>query len=500
LAGPSGRRFFGVRSEISSPAAEQAAKAAAPPEEQRPASEPLAAPGGHGGPPRRFVGRDLTSGSIPKNLWGLAWPQMIESVLNVVDQLADLLWAGRLGTRYVAGLGVSQTYVMTAMTGRMGFDTAMRAMVSRAVGAGDLARANHVALQAFTLSGAFSLMMALIGVFFTEPLLRLLGVPENVIDAGAMYMRIQFVGMAGMAFRMMSGAALQASGDTITPMKATTVTRVIHIALSPALVFGWGPLPAMALAGAATANVLSQFVGASMNFRALFIGTSRLHLTLTGYRPDFPLLWQIVKTGLPASITQAERNLASLILFGLVAPYGATTLAAFALTRRVEMLAMMGAMGMGQSAGVMVGQNLGAGQPERAKASVVWALFFVTLISSLVVGMMLAFPKPFLQIFNNDPELLDQAIVWLRIQALGYLVMGSGMVFMQSYNTAGDTLVPMITTLVSIWGVQQPLALLLPGLGLGAYGIAWAIVIGMAVRLGIYVPYFFYGRWLRIKF
>jgi Na+-driven multidrug efflux pump len=114
--------------------------------------------------------------------------------------------------------------------------------------------------------------------------------------------------------------------------------------------------------------------------------------------------------------------------------------------------------------------------------------------------MMLAFPKPFLQIFNNDPELLDQAIVWLRIQALGYLVMGSGMVFMQSYNTAGDTLVPMITTLVSIWGVQQPLALLLPGLGLGAYGIAWAIVIGMAVRLGIYVPYFFYGRWLRIKF
>jgi putative MATE family efflux protein len=315
-----------------------------------------------------------------------------------------------------------------------------------------------------------------------------------------MYMRIQFIGMAGMAFRMMSGAALQASGDTVTPMKATTVTRLIHIGLSPALVFGWGPLPAMALAGAATANVLSQFVGAGMNFRALFLGTSRLHLTLTGYKPDFPLLWQIIRTGMPASITQAERNFASLILFGLVAPYGATTLAAFSLTRRVEMLAMMGAMGMGQSAGVMVGQNLGAGKPERAKQSVAWALFFVVLVSAVIVGAMMLFPRPFLQIFNNDAELLDQAVIWLRIQAIGYFVMGTGMVFMQSYNTAGDTLIPMITTLVSIWGVQQPLAFTLPGLGLGEYGIAWAIVIGQGVRLAIYVPYFFYGRWLRIKF
>lgn len=500
MAGLSGRRI--VKSKTGPPATPDQRNSATATALSETPPPPSLSPG-HGGrgiPPGRTAGRDLTSGSIPRNLWGLAWPQMVESVLNVADQLADLLWAGRLGARHVAGLGVSQTYVMTAMTGRMGFDTAMRAMVSRAVGAGDLGRANHVALQAFTLSGAFSVMMAVVGVFFTEPLLRLLGVPESVVDAGAMYMRIQFVGMAGMAFRMMSGAALQASGDTITPMKATTATRVIHIALSPALVFGWGPLPSMALAGAATANVLSQFFGAGMNFRALFKGTSRLHLTFKGYRPDFPLLWQIVRTGLPASVTQAERNIASLILFGLVAPYGATTLAAFSLTRRVEMLAMMGAMGMGQSAGVMVGQNLGAGKPERARASVVWALFFVTALSSLIVGTMIAFPRPFLHIFNNDPELLDQAVVWLRIQAIGYLVMGSGMVFMQSYNTAGDTLVPMLTTLVSIWLVQQPLALLLPGLGLGAYGIAWAIVIGMAVRLGIYVPYFFHGRWLRIKF
>jgi putative MATE family efflux protein len=471
--------------------------AVSPPQEPPPEA-PIAV--GHGGPPpRRYVGDDLTTGSIPKKLWKLSWPQVVESILNVADQLADLIWAGRIGTREVAGLGVSQNYVMVASTGRMGFDTAMRAMVSRAVGAGDIARANHVALQAFSLSGVYSMLMAAIGVLLTEPLLRLLGVPNDVVEAGADYMRVQFIGQGTMAYRMMSGAALQASGDTITPMKATTVARVIHIGLSPALVFGPWFFPEMGLVGAAVANIVAQTAGAGMNFRALFTGTSRLHLTFRGYRPDGQVLWQIVRTGWPASITMAERNFATLLLYGLVSPYGATTLAAFSLTRRVEMLAMMGAMGMGQSSGVMVGQNLGAGKPERAKKTVAWALFFVTAMSASIVIWMLIFPEAFLRIFNSDPELLDEASKWLRIQAIGYFVMGTGMVFQQSYNTAGDTLTPMLTTLVSIWFVQQPLALILPDLGLGELGIAWAIVIGLAVRLLIYLPYYFHGRWLRIR-
>jgi len=448
---------------------------------------------------QRIGGRDLTEGSIPHSLWSLAWPQVIESVLNVVDQLADLFWAGRINTRSVAGLGVAQTYVQVGMTGRMGLDTAMRAMVARAVGAGDIARANHVALQGFTLSGAFSIVMALIGVFFTEPLLMMLGVPDNVIEAGADYMRVQFIGMGAMAFRMMSGAALQASGDTFTPMKATTITRIIHISLSPVLIFGWWAFPEMGLVGAAVAGITAQAVGAVMNFRALFRGTSRLHLSLNGYRPDPTVLWHLLKTGAPASVTGAERSIAQLLLIGFVSPYGSTTLAAFALTRRIEMLAMMGAMGLGQSAGVMVGQNLGAGKPDRAKKSVLWALLFVLGINVAVSSLMLAFPRAFLSIFNGDAALLDEAVQWLRIQVLGYFVMGVGMVYAQSYNTAGDTLVPMVVTLVSIWGVQQPLAVLLPRAGLNEFGIAWAVVIGLAVRLCIYAPYFFYGRWMRIR-
>ncbi len=395
---------------------------------------------------------------------------------------------------------MAQTYVQLARTGRQGLDTAMRAMVARAIGAGDDARANHVAIQAFTLSGGFSILMVFIGVFLTEPLLQIMGIPEGVIAAGADYMRFNFISTGAVAFRMMSGAALQAAGDTLTPMKATTVTRVIHVALSPALVFGWWILPEWGLVGTAVANTLAQSVAVVMNFRALFRGTSRLHLSLEGYRPDFPLLWTLTKTGAPASITAAERALAQLVLVGLVAPYGASTLAAFSLTRRIEMLSHVGAGGIGQSTGVIVGQNLGAGKPERARKAVYWGLIYVNISTFVACALMIAFPRPFLAFFNADPELLDIAVKWLQIQVIGYLVMASGMVFMQSYNTAGDTLVPMVVTLISIWGVQQPLAVLLPDLGFGQYGIAWAVVVALAVRLLIYVPYFFTDRWARVRF
>jgi Na+-driven multidrug efflux pump len=163
------------------------------------------------------------------------------------------------------------------------------------------------------------------------------------------------------------------------------------------------------------------------------------------------------------------------------------------------MLSHVGAGGIGQSTGVMVGQNLGAGQADRARKSVLWGLVYVNISTFIACALMFVFPREFLSFFNDDPELLDVAVKWLQIALVGYLVMGMGMVFMQSYNTAGDTLVPMIVTLISIWGIQQPLAVVLPDLGLDQYGIAWAIVAAMAARLLIYVPYFFSDRWERVR-
>jgi putative MATE family efflux protein len=426
---------------------------------------------------------------------------MVEGVLNSVDQLADLFWAGRVGGfRTIAGLGVAQAYTQLIMTVRMGLDMSMQAMISRAVGAGRLDLANHVALQSFTLVALFSLSMVLIGFFLSDSLMQILGVSDEVIEATSLYLKIQFIGSAAMGFRMSSASALQSSGDAITPMKATAVARLIHLALSPILIFGLAGFPAMGIAGAAVATVIAHSLAASWNFRALFTGTSRLHLTLRGYHPDFPLLWRLLRIGAPASITGAERVMSNLVIVRLVTPFGDAALAAYSLTRRLEFLTGMGSQGLGRASGVLVGQNLGAGQPERAKSTVRWAIGFVMSIRGTMGLVLIAFPVFFMSIFAQDPEFLDVGATWLRIQAVGGLVMGAGMVYQMSFNVAGDTMAPMIVTLITMWGIEVPGAFILSRYtDLAQFGIPVAIAAAMILRIVLYTGYFLKGRWLRVQ-
>lgn len=472
--------------------------------------------GGYGGGRRRsaYATRDLTRGSIPRNLIFLAWPQMVSGSLQTLDVLADLVWAGFIGSRAIASIGLAQAWTQLVMTARMGLDTSTRAMVSRAVGAGNIPLANHVAMQSFFFSGAISLTLAVLGVLFTEMLLRLLGASDGIIAQGALYMRYQFVASFTMSMLWMGSSVLQASGDTITSMKAQFISRILHIILSPLLMFGWLGFPEFGLAGAALANALAQVAGAGMNFYVLFNGSSRLQLSFKGFRLDFPVLKRMVQIGIPASITGMERAMAHVIVVGLVVPFGDFSLAAFSITERVQMFVNLGSMGLGNSAGILVGQNLGAQRPERASATVWWALGFVLLANFLVGGLILLFPTAFLSVFTRETALLEAGVPWLQIRVIGFMVMGAGMVFMNSFNTAGDTGIPMWVTLFTMWGIEVPVAIMLSGSGqdwailglhlpvpaigsLGEFGIAWAGVIALAARLLIYFPYFLWGPWMK---
>ena len=301
---------------------------------------------------------------------------------------------------------------------------------------------------------------------------------------------------------MISAAILQASGDSMSPLKADLVTRVLHLVMSPFMIFGWliPGLDGMGIAGAAVSNAVAGMVGFFLLVRVLFKGKSRLHLSFKGYYVDLPLIWRIIRLGTPAAVTSLERSLGHLVLFMFVAPFGTTVVAAHSVVRRTQTLINPGGMGMGHAAGILVGQNLGAGEPRRARLTVAWALCLIIGLNLVTGGLAIAFPTMFMAIFNPSPELLDVATVWLRILALSFILTGASMVFGNSFNTAGDTMVPMIVTLVTIWGIQQPLAYLLPKYTiLGEYGVAWAAVISSAARVGIYIPYFFWGPWLKKK-
>ncbi len=447
---------------------------------------------------RRYAGRDLTKGSIPGNLWYLSWPQITESFLSVIDQVADLFWAGRIGFQAIAGLGVAQSFLMMLITARMGLDAGMRSMISRAVGARKIAHANHVLLQSLTLTTAYSVLMVVVGLALAEPLIRLMGVGDEVVTQAVGYMRFQFFAMSMVGLQRLTAGALQASGDSITPLKAASVSRAVHLILSPFLIFGWSWFPSLDLAGAGAANLIAQTLGVAMNMSALIRGTSRLKLSFRGYYIDYPMIWQILKIGIPASVTAAQRSVSQLIVVLIVVPFGDGALAAFALSRRAENTVNHSSRGMGRAAGALAGQNLGVGQKSRAKQSVVWALAYAGVASLLVSAIFLVFPDYVASFFNSDPDFVAQAAVWLQVLALGYFSMNAVQVFTQAFNTTGDTFAPMVIMLSTMWLVEIPLAFALANFtNLGELGVPWAIVIGMTVRMVAYGIYFLRGTWLR---
>ena len=447
-----------------------------------------------------YATRDLTTGSIPRNLWFLAWPATVNGALRTVDQLADLVWAGFFGSLAIAGMGVAQQYVGMAFTARMGLDVGMRAMVSRAIGMGDTRLAEHVVFQAATITLGYSLLMVLIGVFLTESLLGLLGVSDAVVAQGTTYMRILLIGQTVIGFQSLAGQSLSAAGDTLTPMRAAVVARVIHLAASPTLMFGLVGMPEMGLAGAALGTVLSHLVSLVIVLSALFRGSSRLHLRLRDFSFDGATVWRLLKIGGPASINGMERTLAQLFMVRLVAPFGDVAVAAFSITRRVENFAQMGSRGLGMASGIIVGQSLGAGKPERAKETIRWAAMYVAIITAAFSGLLIAFPVGFLTLFTRDPAFLEVARTWLVIAAAGYVGLALGQVAQQSFQTAGDTVMVMLITLGTMWGLELPLAWYLTrSTDVGQFGVAWAMLAAMAARPVIYVPYYYWGRWLRVR-
>ena len=447
---------------------------------------------------RRRTTRDLTRGSVRRHLWYLGWPQIVEGSLSVVDHFADLIWAGRLGFQAIAGLGVAQTYLMMAFMVRMGLDSAMRSMIARAIGARKTSHANHVLLQAMTLTGAYAALMIVAGQLLTLPMLRLLGLSDAVVEEAAGYMRVQFMAMGILGFHRLTAGALQAAGDPMTPLKAASTARIIHLVLSPFLIFGWFWFPSMGLVGAAVARLSAEWIGLAINMRGLIIGSSRVRFSLRGYYADLPLMWLLIRQGFPASITNMQRGTSQLVMVALVAPFGDGALAAFSVTRRAENLVNQSSRGLGRAAGTLAGQNLGAELPDRARSAVKWAAVYSGAATLVLATAIIVFPEPLVKLFSADAEFVEHAAKWVVVMAVGYMSVSLVQVFTQAFNTSGDTMGPMVITLATVWCVEAPLALVLSQFtSLGEFGVAWALVIGMTVRLGLFVWYYLRGKWLR---
>jgi putative MATE family efflux protein len=446
----------------------------------------------------RYTTGDFIVGNIPRHLWYLVWPQTIDGFLAVAVQLSELVWVGRLGFQAVAAIGVAQVLLLAFMNVRSGIDAATRALIARSIGARIAGRPNHILLQSFSVTLIFCITLILFGLFFTEYLLGIFGLSSTVAELASTYMKVQYFTLSIASFQMLSAGALQASGNSISPLRADVVGRIIQIVLAPVMIFGWFGMPELGIVGAPVAALFGRLLAVAMNFYALNKGSFMMKLDLKAYWFDWKLILDITRLAIPASVTVMQRGLSQIAFIAIVTPFGDATLAAFATIRRLETTANMFSMGLGRSAGAVGAQNLGAGQSSRAISAFRWAILFGILPSVFIALAFFVYSEQVSLFVASEPEFVDLASSWLSVLALGYVSISVVLIFTHAFNAAGRTLTPMVITLSTIWLFEIPLALILSNTSvLGQSGVPWAIVIGNTLRLVVFTWYFFRGGWSR---
>ncbi len=440
--------------------------------------------------------QDWTQGPILRNILLLSWPMATMETFFVASQVLDLVWVGRLGPDAIAGMGIAFVIVMLVMSMDFGLVVGARAMVARHVGAGEIRTASHIAAQALILIGIWGILMTVLGMSLAEPVMRMLGLKAEVIVEGVAYMRITFAGWMTMDIMIVVLYIVQSSGDAVRPLIVEVLTRVIHIALCPFMVLGWWVFPRMGVSGAALSSVIGQVVGTGLALWLLFGGATRLRVNWRDFRLDLNILGRILKIGFPALVTNLQRSLGMFVITWLIVPFGTLAVAASSVVSRVEMFIMLPGFGLGMGAGVLVGQNLGAGQPERAEKSAWLAAGILEAFMIVCSVLILVWADGIVSIFTTDTELVRIGGTFLRIATAGFSVMAFTAVLTSCIAGAGDTMPNMIIGFIIFWVVQLPLALILPRINdLGILGIRWAMAASTAAGTIIYISYFRLGRW-----
>jgi putative MATE family efflux protein len=325
-------------------------------------------------------------------------------------------------------------------------------------------------------------------------------VEPEVVKEGVIYLRILFIGWLTLEFLVMGLYIMQSTGDAMSPMIIELGIRGVHLALCPFLVLGLWIFPHMGIAGAALSNVISQFLGAVAGLWLLFSGRTRMKLRLRDIRFVPDLTWRILKIGIPSLISMGQSTAANFIMTWIIVPFGTLAVAAHSLVSNVQTFVMTPNMGLGNGVGVLVGQNLGAQQPERAIKST-WLAALVLQSFNILCGVaILIWAEEIVMLFNEDPALVSIGAAFLRIAAGSYLVIGINSALMNCISGAGDTVPNMIISIGMMWVIQIPLAYLLSNYtGLDVNGVRWAIVAASFAGIIATFAYFRSGRWKRKK-
>jgi putative MATE family efflux protein len=442
-------------------------------------------------------GKDLTIGSIPKHLLAFSIPMLVGNTLQSGYSIINMFWVGnKVGENGLGATAVSFPIMFILIGLASGATMATSVLVAQYYGAKNYERLKRAVDNSVLICVALSIVLTASGIIFSEWLLRLMDTPASIFDMASSYLKISMGGMILLFLMFLISSILRGVGDTVTPLLFMGLAVLTNATLDPFMIMGIGPFPKMGLNGAAWASVISQALGLAL---ALIYLNRKNHFIAISFRNlvfDKHITWLIFKIGFPSMVQQSLVSIGSFFVTSYVNFFGPAAIAAFGVSSRIDMVATMPAVAIGMAATALTGQNLGAQKPERVKEIFKWALLIGTIISGFVSILAIVFPKFILSIFIHHEPVLQIGIHYLYIVGPCYFLFALMFVSMGIVNGAGQTMVTMVFSLLSLWAVRVPLAAYLSRhTYLGMKGIWIAMAAGFVVTAGISYLYYLSGRW-----
>ena len=444
----------------------------------------------------RGTTQDLTAIPIRRAIVLLAVPTVLEMSMESLLTVVDIFFVSKLGSNAVATVGLTEAMLSLVYALAMGLSTGATAIIARRVGEKDLDGAAIAAVQVIAAAFVIAGVLGVVGVLLSPRLLALMGATPEVVASGSTYTGVMLGGSVTIFFLFVVNAIFRSAGDAATAMRSLWLANILNMVLAPCLIFGLGPFPRLGVVGAAVATTVSRAVGVGYQFVVLARGRSRVRILARHLRIEPHVLAPLLRIAGVGALQVLIETASWLGLVRILSSYGSTALAGYTIAMRIAIFAMLPSWGLAGGAATLVGQNLGAGEPLRAQRSVeTIALYNVIVLGSIGVAFAL-FPDAVVSVVTSDREVTAYAASCLRIVALGFLFFGFGMVAVQAFNGAGDTLTPMIVNVSSFWFFKIPLAYVLAKVvGMGPRGVFIAITAAYSIQAIVAGLLFRRGRW-----
>ncbi|MFH6603709.1 MATE family efflux transporter [Maribacter algicola] len=443
---------------------------------------------------------EFTSGSIRKAIFMLSVPMILEMMMESVFAIVDIAYVSQVSVNAVATIGLTESVITLVYAVAIGLSMAATAVVARRIGEKDLKGARESAVQAILLGIVVSVLVGIIGFLFAKEILALMGAEPDLIAEGYGYTQLLIGGNITILLLFLINAIFRGAGDASIAMWALVLSNGLNIVLDPIFIFGWGPIPEFGVMGAAIATNIGRGTAVLFQLAILFFGWSRIKIGLNDIVFRIKVMFNLIKVSL-GGIAQFLIGTSSWVfLMRMMAEFGSEVLAGYTIAIRVMLFTLMPSWGMSNAAATLVGQNLGAKQPDRAETSVWKTGKYNAIFMGIVSLIYLFFAYTIVGWFNENPVVVANGGLCLQIIAAGYIFYAYGMVVTQAFNGAGDTQTPTKINLFAFWLFQLPFAYLAAiTFNMGAMGVFMAITLAEVLLAIIAMVWFRKGNWKKVQ-